>query len=75
MQLFDYARQNLHDDPKFGRPPIDHLDAKIIGCLEKEPFSSAHSLAGALDVSPGTILNRLFNSLEMNFFHLRWVPH
>jgi hypothetical protein len=29
-QLFDCGRQNMHDDSRFGRPPIDHLDAKII---------------------------------------------
>jgi hypothetical protein len=40
------------------KAPIDHLDAKIIACLEREPFSSAHSLAEALDVSPATVLGR-----------------
>jgi hypothetical protein len=35
-QLFDCGRQNLHDGPRSGRPPIDHLDAKIISCLERE---------------------------------------
>jgi hypothetical protein len=43
--------------------------------LEKEPFSSAYSLAEALDVSPVTVLSRLHNSLGMKIFHLRWVPH
>jgi hypothetical protein len=43
--------------------------------LEKEPFSSASSLAEALGVSPATVLNHLHNSLEIKNFHLRWVPH
>jgi hypothetical protein len=74
-QLFDCRRQNLHDDPRSGRPPIDHFDAKIIGCMEREPFSSAYSLAEALDVSPATILCRLHDSLGMKNFHLRWIPY
>jgi hypothetical protein len=74
-QLFDCGRQNLRDNPRSGRLPIDHLDAKIITNLEKERFSSAHSLAEALDVPPATVLSRLDNSLGMNNFHLRWIPH
>jgi predicted ArsR family transcriptional regulator len=68
-------RQDLHDDVRSGRPPIDHLDAKIIAGLEMEPFSSAYSLAEALDVSPTAVLSHLLDSLEMKNFHLRWVPH
>jgi hypothetical protein len=33
---------------------IDHLDAKILVCLEREPFASAYSLAKALHVWPAT---------------------
>jgi hypothetical protein len=40
-----------------------------------QPFSSAHSLAEALGVTPTTVLSRLHNSLGMTIFHLRWVPH
>jgi hypothetical protein len=43
--------------------------------LEREPFSSAYSLAEALDVSPATVLSCLHNSLGVTNFHLRWVPH
>jgi DNA-binding Lrp family transcriptional regulator len=50
---------------------IDHIDAKIIACLEGEPFASAYSLPEALDVSPATVLSRLHNSLEMKIVHLR----
>jgi hypothetical protein len=73
-QLFDCGRQNLHDDPRSGRIPIDHLDATIIGCLERELFFSAHSLAEALDVSPATVLSRLHDSLEMRNCQLGRVP-
>jgi hypothetical protein len=50
---------------------IDHLNAKIIACLEREPFSSAYLLAEALDVSPATVLSRLHNSLGMEILYLR----
>jgi hypothetical protein len=67
--------QNLHHDPRSGRPSIDRLDAKIIARLVREPFSLAQPPAEALDVWPATVLSRLHNSLEMKNFHLRWVPH
>jgi hypothetical protein len=54
---------------------FDHLDTKIIACLEREPFSSAHSLAEDLEVSPAAVLSRLHNSLGMKDFHLPWVPY
>jgi hypothetical protein len=54
-QLFDCGRQNLHNNPRSGRPPINHPDTKIVACLEREPFASAYSLAEALDVLPATV--------------------
>jgi hypothetical protein len=67
-QLFDCRRQNLNNDSRSARHPIDHLNAKFIACLEREPLSSAHSLAEALDVLLATVLSRLYNSLGMEFF-------
>jgi hypothetical protein len=76
------ANGHVHDDPRSGRRPIDHLvarinhiDAKIIACLERELFSSAYSLIEALEVSPATVLSHLHNSLGTKNFHLCWVPH
>jgi hypothetical protein len=74
-QLFDCAHQDLHDDPRPERPPIDHLDAKIVACSEREQFSSAYSLADAQNVAPASILSHLHTSLGMKNFHFRWVPH
>jgi hypothetical protein len=62
------AGANLHDDPRSGGTLIDHLDAKIIACLEREPFSSADSLIKALELSPAAVLSRLHNLLGMNIF-------
>jgi hypothetical protein len=38
------GRQDLHDEIRTGRPPLDDLDAKILTILDKSPFESAHSI-------------------------------
>jgi hypothetical protein len=35
---FVCGREEIEDDYRSGRPPIDHLNAKILVCLESEPF-------------------------------------
>jgi hypothetical protein len=60
-QLCNGERQILNDDLRSGRPPIDHLDTKILACFKKERFSSAYSLAEAPYVSPAITLNHLHN--------------
>jgi hypothetical protein len=74
-QLFDCGRQNLHDVPRSGRLPTDHLYAEHIACMDREPFALADSLAETMDVSPAAVLSRLHNSPGMKIFHLRWDPH
>jgi hypothetical protein len=39
------GRQDLHDEIRSGRPPLDDLDSKILAILEKSPFESFHSIA------------------------------
>jgi hypothetical protein len=68
---FVCGREGIEDDDRLGRPPINHLDTKILACLESEPFQSAYSLAEALGVSQATVLNRRYNSLGMKNFHVR----
>jgi hypothetical protein len=72
---FVCGREDMEDDYRSGRPPIDHLDTKILACLESEPSQSAYSLAEVLGVSQATVLNRLHTSLGMKAFHVRWVPY
>jgi hypothetical protein len=74
-QLFTLGRDDLHEKDRPGRPPIDYVDAEILGCLQKEPFSSSHSLAQTLNLSQSTVLDRLHNSLGMNNWHVRKIPH
>jgi hypothetical protein len=69
------GREDLYDEARPGRLRINFLHLQILGCLEKEPFHSAYSLAQVLGVSHTTILNHLHDSLMMKIFHLRWIPH
>jgi hypothetical protein len=59
------GREDLRDEARPGRPPIDFLDLQILRCLEKGPFHSAYSLAEALGVSHTTILSHLHDSSMM----------
>jgi DNA-binding Lrp family transcriptional regulator len=67
--------EDIEDDYRFGRPPIDHLDTEIPADLDSKPLQSADSLAEVLAVSQATVLNRLRNSLGKKNFGARWGPH
>jgi transposase len=45
------GRQDLHDEIRSGRPPLDDLDSKILVILEKSPFESFHSISERLLVA------------------------
>jgi hypothetical protein len=74
-QLFTLGRNDLHDKDRPGRPRIDHVDAEILAYLQKESFSSTHSLAPALNLSQSMVLDRLHNSIGMKNWHVCWIPH
>jgi hypothetical protein len=44
------GRQDLHDEIRSGRPPLDDLDSKILAILDKSPFESSHSIAERLAI-------------------------
>jgi transposase len=69
------GRQDLHNEIRSGRPPLDDLDNKILEILEKSPFESFHSIAERLLVAQSTILRHLHESVGFKSFHLHWVPH
>jgi hypothetical protein len=60
---------------RFGRPPNDFLDIRILALLDEQPFHSVYSIPEVLCVSHSTILNQLRQSLRVKNFHLRWIPH
>jgi hypothetical protein len=39
------GRQDLYDEIRIGRPPLDDLDTKILAILDESPFESAHSIS------------------------------
>jgi hypothetical protein len=39
------GRSDMEDEAKDSRPPLDHVDARILACLGHEPFSSIRSIA------------------------------
>jgi hypothetical protein len=53
------GRQDLHDEIRSGRPPLDDLDGKILAILDKSPFEPAHSMAERLIVAYSTVLQYL----------------
>jgi hypothetical protein len=70
-----FGRQDLHDDIRTGRRPLDDRDAKIWAILDKSPFESACSIAERPHVGRAIVLDHLHVSIGFKSFHLRWVPH
>jgi hypothetical protein len=75
FQSVRQGSEDLHDEGRSGRPPIDFLEVRIPVFLGEQPFHSAYSIAEALGVSRSTILSHLPESLGMKNLHLRWTPH
>jgi hypothetical protein len=69
------GRQDLHDEIRSGRSPLDDLENKILAILEKSPFESSHSITERLLVAKLTMLRHLHESIGFKSFHLRWMPH
>jgi hypothetical protein len=64
------GRQDLYDEIRTGRLPLDDLDAKIMAILDKSSFESARSIAETLDIAHSTVLLYLHNSVGFRSFHL-----
>jgi hypothetical protein len=69
------GRQDLHDEIRTGRPPLDDLDAKILTILNKYPFESARLISETLCIVYSTILLHSHDSIGFKSFHLYWVPY
>jgi hypothetical protein len=65
------CRQDLHDEIRSGRPPLEDLDSKIMEILEKSPFESSHSIGERLIVGQSTVFRHLHESIGFKSFHLR----
>jgi hypothetical protein len=62
------GRENLYDEVRPGRPPIDFLDIGMLALLDEQPFHSAYLIDKALSVSRSTTLSHLRESLGMKNF-------
>jgi transposase len=69
------GREDLHDEPRTGRPSTENHPTKIQELLDENPFESARSMAEILQVSHSTVLKHLHEDFRFQSFHLRWVPH
>jgi hypothetical protein len=67
-----HGRQDLHDENRIGRRPLDDLDAKILTILDISLFESAGSIAETLYADLATVLWRLHDSIGFRSFHLHW---
>jgi DNA-binding transcriptional ArsR family regulator len=67
--------QDLHDEIRSGRHPLDDLDAEILAVLDKSPLESFHSISERLTVSHSTVLQHLHEFIGFKSFHLHRVPH
>jgi hypothetical protein len=65
-----FGRQDLHDEIRSGRPPLDDIDAKIFAILNNSPFELAHSIAERLGVTNVTVFNHLHLSIVFISFTL-----
>jgi hypothetical protein len=69
------GHQDLHEEIRTGRPPLDDCDAKILAILDKSPFESARSITETLCIAQSTMLQHLHGLSAFRSFHLHWMPH
>jgi hypothetical protein len=69
------GREDLHDEHRAGRPPLDDIDTAILRIVGKSSFESTRSIAHTLKMSHSAVLHHFHDVLIFKSFHLRWVPH
>jgi hypothetical protein len=69
-----FDRQDLHDEIRTGRPPLDAFDYKILAILDKYPLKSSRSIVKKLLIAHSKVLQHLRESLGFKSFHLHLVP-
>jgi hypothetical protein len=70
-----FGCQDLHDEIRTGRAPLDDRDATILAILDKSRFESICSRSERLHVGHVTVLEHLYVSIGFKSFHLRWMLH
>jgi hypothetical protein len=64
------GRQDLHDEIRTGRSPLDDLNANVLAILDKYPFESARSITDTLRLAHSTMLLHLHDSIGFRSFRL-----
>jgi hypothetical protein len=62
--------QDLDDEIRTGRSPLDDFDVKILVILDKFLFKSTRSIAKTLCIAHSIILLYLHDSIDFRLFHL-----
>jgi hypothetical protein len=75
MEQVRRGPDDLHDEHRPRRPPLDDIDTQIMRILGKSPFKSTRSRPQRLGISQGVGLHHLHEVFGFKRFHLRWVPH
>jgi transposase len=75
VQEFKGRRDDIVDQPRPGRPPLDNLDADIHCLLRDSPFAPVRSIAEEVGVSHEMAQRRLPESLQLRPCFLKWLPH
>jgi hypothetical protein len=75
IKEFKCGRDNIDDQPRSERLPIDNLDADILCVLHHSPFETVRSIAEEVGVSAATVHRRLTELLPLQPRLLKWVPH
>lgn len=73
--IFKKGRTDLEDLPRSGRPINEDLIDKVKQYIEDYPFSSAQSIASALDILAYTVIKILTVDLVRTKRHAKVVPH
>jgi hypothetical protein len=68
-------QKDLSDEERPERSPTAGLDEILVYRPERDPHTTARSLAASLGISPQTAIAHLHEGLGMKCFHLRWIPH
>jgi hypothetical protein len=72
---FAEGRTLLYDSPRCGRPLTNNFAEAISSMLKQRPYLSCKVLCRRFHIAKGTCLQILHDTISINKFHLRWVPH
>jgi hypothetical protein len=75
MSLSRLGQTSADDTERPGRPRTNGIDFSILRCLEYNPYSSTHKMAGKLGVAHWAALYYLVGSFHMAYVHTKWDHH